>query len=482
MTWSELLKITPYPGLSLLLLFMSVSILMYFSRRPLRAGLMHASNSLYRACRLGSTGLRLGAISLSERNREVLLEQGRQAAGHAVEREFERIEESVRKELGDYPALHRQVSEAVTAIEEDYQKSREVPPAPHAWTEAVTAIAAIPNADGMVSTMLESVKLSIESMEDRAIKEYRQDSRERHRLLSGARAQWRELVRRLSGAETKLQRLLDRASSIDNHMANYSSISQGSADAVRRLSSSSLTEFFISAFVLSIAVGGAFINFNLIARPMAEMVGGTAAIGGLKVADIAALVIILVEISMGLFVMECLRITRLFPVIHSLDDRLRVRMLWIALGILASLATVEAGLAFMREILVQDELATSAMLRGDAAVTQAPPFMWITTVAQMGMGFILPFALTFVAIPLETFIHSLRTVLGLLTVGVLRTAATLLRMVGTILRSVGPFLAEIVDAIAFLPVWIEGLFRDTSAPKSKALANQPGGMDYGKVS
>jgi hypothetical protein len=83
----------------------------------------------------------------------------------------------------------------------------------------------------------------------------------------------------------------------------------------------------------------------------------------------------------------------------------------------------------------------------------------------MGMGFVLPFALTFVAIPLETFIHSLRTVLGLLTVGLLRTAATLLRMTGTILRSVGPLLAEVVDAIAFLPVWIEGLFRDTSAPK-----------------
>ena len=42
MTWSELLKITPYPGLSLLLLFMSISVLLYFARRPLRAGLLHA--------------------------------------------------------------------------------------------------------------------------------------------------------------------------------------------------------------------------------------------------------------------------------------------------------------------------------------------------------------------------------------------------------------------------------------------------------
>ena len=39
-------------------------------------------------------------------------------------------------------------------------------------------------------------------------------------------------------------------------------------------------------------------------------------------------------------------------------------MVWVSLGILTSLALVEAGLAFMREILVQDELATAAALRG----------------------------------------------------------------------------------------------------------------------
>ena len=474
MSWSDLLKITPYLGLSLLLLFLSASVLLYFSRQSLRTGLLHASNALYRACRMGSTALRQAGRSLQLRNREVLLEQGRQAAEHAVEREFERIDYAVRKELGDYPALHRQVSEAITAIEEDYQASREVPPEPHAWAQAVAAISSIPKADGMVATMLESVQLSIESMEERAIKEYRQDSRERHRLLSNARSHWQELVRRLTGAELKLQRLLDRAGAIDNHMANYASINQGSDSAVRRLSSSSLTQFFISSFVLAIAVGGAIINFHLIARPMAEMVGGTGAIGSMKVADIAALVIIMVEISMGLFLMECLRITRLFPVISSLDDRLRVRMLWIALGILTSLALVEAGLAFMREILVQDELATSAMLRGDAMAVAAPPFMWITTAAQMGMGFVLPFALTFVAIPLETFIHSLRTVLGIFTVALLRTLATVLRITGTLLRGIGPFLAEVVDAMAFLPLWIEGKFRSMGASDRKPNQEEDG--------
>ncbi|WP_157753609.1 hypothetical protein [Ghiorsea bivora] len=39
----------------------------------------------------------------------------------------------------------------------------------------------------------------------------------------------------------------------------------------------------------------------------------------------------------------------------------------------------------------------------------------------MGIGSILPFALIFVAIPLESFIHSARTVLGITAVAVLRT-------------------------------------------------------------
>ena len=77
------------------------------------------------------------------------------------------------------------------------------------------------------------------------------------------------------------------------------------------------------------------------------------------------------------------------------------------------MASIEAGLAYMREVLLQDELATSALLRGDDGSAAVNEHLWITTAAQMGMGFILPFALVFVAIPLETFVHSLRTVLGL---------------------------------------------------------------------
>ena len=243
--------------------------------------------------------------------------------------------------------------------------------------------------------------------------------------------------------------------------------------AVRELSSSSMTQFFIAAFVMVIAIGGAVINFNLIARPMSEMVGGTNRIMGFQTSNIAAMVIILVEMAMGLFLMESMRITRLFPVIGALNDKLRVKMIWISLTILTILATVEAGLAFMREILMQDEAATRAALRGGQATEFVQDsFLWITTAAQMGMGFILPFALTFVAIPLESFVHSARTVTGVLAVGGLRALAWFLRFVGDVSKFTSNTFIHTYDLVIFLPLWIETVVQGKQAAKKGV---KPGG-------
>lgn len=455
MNADQLLSLTPWPGVSALLLFLFGVAFLYLARDPARRALLDAGAALSNALRLAARTVQRAQASLVQRNREVLLAQGREATERAVEREFERVEHAVRKELSDYPAVHRRLSESITSIEEDYERSREVPPSPPGWVPAVQAVAEIPKADAMVARVLDDIHGSLKKIEARAITEYRQDSRQRHQLLKRALPHWRALLSSLGSVDKKIARLLDRSTAIDRHMDNYEQIAGGSDRAVRMLSSSSLSQFFISLFVLAVAVGGAIINFNLIARPMAEMVGGTNMIGGLKIADIAALVIILVEISMGLFLMESLRITRLFPVISALDDRMRVRMIWVTLFFLTALASVEAGLAFMREILVQDELATSAMLRGDTPGAFEPSFLWITTAAQMGMGFILPFALTFVAIPLETFIHSLRTVLGMVAVSFLAFLGTALRVAARFLRGLAQFLASLYDMLIFLPLWIE---------------------------
>jgi hypothetical protein len=71
------------------------------------------------------------------------------------------------------------------------------------------------------------------------------------------------------------------------------------------------------------------------------------------------------------------------------------------------------------------------------------------------MGFILPVALVFVANPLETFIHSLRTVLGLIGIGMMRAVSLLLRVFGNGMRHIGTLAERLYDLPLFVPLWIE---------------------------
>jgi hypothetical protein len=133
----------------------------------------------------------------------------------------------------------------------------------------------------------------------------------------------------------------------------------------------------------------------------------------------------------------------------------------------------------MREVLLEDELATSALLRGEGGVVGSQ-VMWITTAAQMGMGFILPFALTFVAIPLESFVHSLRTVLGLLLAGSLRGLAAALRLVGDGCRYLSRLLVDLYDVLIFFPLWLEQQIKGhlaSSAPPLTAAKSTPNGKE-----
>ena len=435
--------------------FAALAVVLYFARQPAHRAILTFCRLLYQGMRLGAASLTRAADTLRLRNREVLLAAGREASERMIEREFQRIDAAVRRDLAGCPGLHRRMSEEVERVTEEYHQSADSPPKPPGWVEAVNAIARVPSqGDPMVANILESVHETLVNAQDKATEDYRAATQERHRHLLNMMPLLRGLLQGVSALDHKIQALLRRTEIIDRQIDEYEGILRETDGAVRRLSSSSLVQFFVSAFVLTIAVGGAVINFHLIARPMGEMVGGNSMIGGFRTADVAALVIILVEISMGLFLMESLRITRLFPVIGALPDKTRVRMIWVTFAILFMLASVEAGLAYMREILLQDELATTALLRGETDALYGSEFVWITTAAQMGMGFVLPFALVFVAIPLETFIHSLRTVIGLIGVAVLRAFASVLRVLAAFGKH-GMMLMELYDLLIFAPLWLE---------------------------
>ena len=454
MSMTSLLAFTPWPVFSALILLTLLVTAMYLARGTAHQAIHALFSALSRGFRLASHGVAHGEARLAARNRDVLLAAGREAKERIIEREFVRVGDTVRKDLAGYPDMHRRLSEAIIRIEEDQEKAVEVPPEAPGWARAVEAVAKL-DAKNEGANILSDIHKSMVKAHGEAMDDYRKASAERHSLLRRMMPDWRLIQETLGRVNTSVESVLARSLTIDRHMEEYDAIVRGEDRAVTVLSSSSVVYFFVSALVLAVATAGAAINFSLISRPMAEMVGGTSFIGSFRTADIAALVIIMVEISMGLFLMESLRITRLFPVISALSDKMRVRMIFITFTILLLMASVEAGLAYMREVLLQDELATSSLLRGDAVAAAINPHLWITTAAQMGMGFILPFALVFVAIPLETFVHSLRTVMGLAAIGVLRVLALLLRVLGNGARHLGTLGQQVYDLVLFVPLWIE---------------------------
>ena len=452
-----MLGITPWPVLSALLWIVLIVLALYLVRATAHNTIDAATRALARSFRLASRAVARFERHLAARNRDVLLAAGREAKERVIEREFDRINDSVRKDLANYSALHRSLSESIGRIEKDHQDAVDVPPDPPGWVKAVEAVAELDSREGRVKVgqILSDIHKSLIKAHKEAMSAYHKASATRHRLLRNMRPEWRQVQQTLGQIGKNVDSVLTRSVTIDRLMQEYEDIVRDKDRAIAVLSSSSLVNFFVSAFVLTIAIGGATINFSLIARPMAEMVGGTNLIGGFRTADIAALVIIMVEISMGLFLMESLRITRLFPVIGALPDKTRVRMIWITFTILFLLASVEAGLAYMREVLLHDELATSALLRGDVGATATGQYLWITTAAQMGMGFILPFALTFVAIPLETFVHSMRTVVGIAMQALLSAMALALRIFGNVFDYLGQLLKQVYDLTLFVPLWLE---------------------------
>lgn len=466
MSFADIFLIFSSPVLSGIFWFVTLVLVLYFARTPAHLSITSFTRVLHNGLRLTSKVLLRSSKSLAQSNREALIAWGREYYEKRIEREFERIDAAVRRDISEYPALHRKLSEEITVIDDDYKQSTEVPPEPPAWVKAVDAVAKIPGKDPMVASILEDIHSSMVKANTQAIEEYRKASHKRHEHLKNMMPHWRTVKKVLSGVEKSISRLLTRSLKIDQHMEDYENILKGNDNAANTLSQSTIQQFFVSMLILGIAVFGALINFELIALPMSEMVEQKTQILGVETYKIAALVVILLEITVGFFLMELLHVTKLFPTIGSLNENMRVKLAWAAFAFLFTLASVEAGLAWMRHWLILDTKAADA---GVQAIVSDKT--WIITTTQMGLGFILPFILMFVAWALEMFVHTARHVLGSLFVGLLRFFVWALRFLGVSIKYMGNGLIHIYDFIIFAPLWLERMIKSKVNKSSNSSAD-----------
>jgi len=456
--WQSMLIWPERPLPSILVLLVLAMPFLYVARDPVHMLLRRVARAVSDPMRLGARWLSETALRLRARNREVLFAHGGREVKLSIEREFERVTTLVERDLQGYPAVQRKLMDEITHIEEDYKKTGEVPLPPPEWVKAIESLAKIKaTGDGVVERILGEIRDALGDIYKKVMDEYRGAYQQRHNILKSFLPFWRSVNQTLAQVDRNITSLQVSAAKIDANVVKLENITARGNDAAHALAASASTLFFVAGLVMLIAFGGAYVNFKLIALPMSAMVGGRDYITDtLQASEVAALVIILFETLMGLFLMETLRFTSLFP-FGNITEKMRRRLMWASLAILLVLAGVEVALAVMRDTIIAADVALKQQL-GSAASAARAEAGWVTripTFGQMILGFTLPFALAFVAIPLEYFINSGRIVLGALLVLSLRALAFALRISSQIVKEAGKLVGVFYDVIIFAPLAIE---------------------------
>ncbi len=447
------------PGASLFALWFFSQLMFWAGRVPMHRAFRSMGRVLFGGLRIAARWLKSVSVSIAKRDREMVMEMGRGDAEGKIAREFRRIESSFAKELNRYPKLHRKIDDLTSRLESDYGECGSAPPAPPGWAEATAAVAKMPeNGDGMVKKVLEEIHKSAQAGEKKALQEYRESTANRHKILNGMASMWREVQALAGEAGKSVAAALDSTKRIDSYMASYEQTRKGDEKAVRAMGWQSTQLFVVSVIVLGVAIGGAFVNFNLIALPMSELVPSGNRIGGIPVSTVAALVIVLMEIAAGIFVMEMLGITSFFPKMDLLPLSRRRIILFVSLGGLLLLACIESSLAILREQIVESSSALKHSLAGISEKSVSDPiFSRIPVVGQAVLGFILPWILAMVAVPLETLISTGGHIVLTVTAGTLAVLSIAMRVLAHGGRYLVETLRHVYDIYIILPLQLERL-------------------------
>jgi hypothetical protein len=451
-------------ALSLIVIFALSMVFLWAAREPMLEVLGGLGKNLETGFRSIARWCASSAEALQARNREALLASAEIELHGKVERELNRIDTAFSEKVGQYSMLNRRLDDLLLHLDTDYKKCGDSPPEVPGWAGAVEAVANIPTAvDPNVKKVLEGIQGSMRDAEKKALKTYRGDTATRHRILNGMRPDWKNVRALMSRMQDCVAKVLETTSKIDRYVDEYAKVVKERESGTRIAVYSAFKPFFISLVVLAVALGGAFINFQLIALPMSELVPAGARIGSLPVSTVSALVIVLMEAAVGIFLMDMLGITDLFPKLQNVPPSRRRLILMLSVGGLFFLASVESSLAILREQIVEADAALKLSLAGaENTVVARAADSSIPVIGQAVLGFVLPWILAMVAIPLEMLLDSGRHVLAQLAVLVLHTLGNAVQVLAHLARYLTTAIPSVYDVYVAIPLRIERTLRSRS--------------------
>ncbi len=399
------------PALSIAILVVFSMIFLFFAREPVHKMFDALSEGSAGGFRKMAAWTKKAAEQMREKDRKVLLESGIAHIQHKILEEFTKIESSNSKTLADYPKLQLKLDEELDTIKTDYKECGQSSPQAPGWGEVVEVISRAKDTAGdrIIEKMLTEIHKSALASEKKALAEYREVAGKRHKILSSMAPVWKRMEKIGSDICTKIDHVIETNSRIDKYMDEYAKMSKAEADSIDMLSSRVTKLFIVSLVVIGAGIAGAFINFNLIALPMSELVPQGTRVAGMAVSEISALVVVVLELVLGIFLMESIGVTNTFPQIGAMTSGKRKIIFYGTLVGLFFLSSVEASLAVLREHLAESNMALEQALAGAEKAKSSSGVGGssnITVVGQATLGFVLPWILAMIAIPLEMFIEA----------------------------------------------------------------------------
>jgi hypothetical protein len=423
--WSE------YPFAAVAIFIVSGVAALYLSRHSSYRLIERISRSGHRFARLTARSCVALAERIDARNREVMLALQMEITKRQLEREFQRVAVAVEQDMTKFQHLERSINEHVNVMEEDFERSAQVPPSPPGWVDAVDAIAKLQTETNPepVGRVLQDIHNSVLDQQREVMREYRWAVNARHKILADLRPLWRGVSKQMVTVGRDSRDLLARAHRIDTQMAAFRELCANRVDArVESFLARWLISFALSAAALVLAV----LNVNLLTSPLANLMPAPGATNLLT-----AMAFTLAIMAAALVLSEATQVSRLLPLIGGLPQRSRVAMGILSCVLLLALASGEALL-----------LKSSAMARsadvGSAAAWGAG-----------SAGFVVPLLLGLLSPALEAFLATSRPVAAAAAVASLMLLSVLLRLIGRAWLECGRLLRRLYDVLLFIPLAIE---------------------------
>lgn len=301
-------------------------------------------------------------------------------------------------------------------------------------------------------------------------------------------------LREVADKLTKTQQEFDKhADDVNKAFVEFEQIVKSEDRTAVAAKASIFVPWLIAVIITAIALAGVFLNFFLIERPMSEIVGEGARIGGVGLPAVAAIVVIFLEFVAGVILMDAAGFTKLIPAFHSMTQRSRKIMFFVAFGFLCAFSVLEITLSIVREQIIEQQQQTrdiaNQALMGVAPVPDAPApeaatpgeqpaaaatesqrpnvfGLQLSTFAQVILAAIIPWLLAAAALPLETIVRNSVFMLSIATSYAMLFLSFIFKTLSVFFKSIGLFALAIYDAIIFAPLWVERRVKGVTRNKS----------------